>query len=63
MKRIEITVAPTGETKVESFGFVGNDCRAATAAIESAIGLATSESLKPEYHLAREPNEQRARNG
>ena len=38
MKTIEITVSPKGETKVETKGFLGSDCQAATRSIEAALG-------------------------
>lgn len=49
-KIIEITVSPKGETKVETKGFVGGECRAASQFVENALGKRTSEYLTGEYY-------------
>ncbi len=49
-KIIEVLVAPTGETRVETKGFTGTECREASAFIEKALGTRTSETLTAEYH-------------
>lgn len=51
-KSIEFIVAPNGETKLETKGFTGSDCRAASQALEQSLGLRTQESLKAEFHQA-----------
>ena len=48
--RIEITVTPEGETSVETKGFAGAACRAASKPYEDAAGSRTAERLTPEYH-------------
>ena len=51
MKRtIEITVSPTGETKVETKGFSGGECRDASRFVEQALGRRTAEQLKGEFY-------------
>jgi hypothetical protein len=50
MKTIEITVAPNGETKVETRGFVGTECRQASEFIEQALGKRTGERLTGEFY-------------
>ena len=50
MKTIEITIAPNGQSTVETKGFTGTECRDASRFIEQAIGQATSEVLKAEFH-------------
>ena len=50
MKTIEITVSPKGETQVETNGFTDSGCREASKFLESALGKATGETLKPEFH-------------
>lgn len=50
MKSIEITVSPTGETKVETKGFTGSECRDASKFVEQALGQRTAEQLKGEFH-------------
>lgn len=47
---IEITVSPTGATKVETRGFTGGACRDASRFVEQALGTRTAEQLTPEYH-------------
>jgi hypothetical protein len=42
-KTIEITVTPTGETKVQTKGFIGRTCKLASAFLEKALGLVTSD--------------------
>jgi hypothetical protein len=49
MKTIEITVSPKGETKVETRGFTGPECREASRFVEQALGRTTAEQLAPEY--------------
>ena len=50
MKIIEIIIAPTGQSRVETKGFTGAECRDASLFIEQAIGQPTSEILKAEFH-------------
>ena len=49
-KTIEIVVAPNGQSRVETKGFVGSECRQASLFIEQALGQRASEQLKPEFH-------------
>lgn len=49
-KIIEIVVSPLGQTKVETKGFIGSECREASQFIQRALGQQTSETLKPEFH-------------
>ena len=50
--KIEITISPDGQTRVETKGFAGGQCRDASRFIESALGKTTSERLTPEFHVA-----------
>ena len=43
MKTIEITITPTGETKVKTLGFVGRTCKLASAFLEKALGIVTED--------------------
>jgi hypothetical protein len=43
LKTIEITVSPTGQTKVQTKGFIGRTCNLASAFLEKALGLVTSD--------------------
>jgi hypothetical protein len=49
-KSIEIIVSANGETKLETKGFTGADCRTASQALEQALGLRMQESLTTEFH-------------
>ncbi len=61
-KIIEIVVAPDGQTRVETKGFVGSECRDASRFIEEAIGQRADEQLKAEFHQTA-PAEQQIRQG
>ena len=50
MKIIEITISPTGDSKVQTRGFTGGECREASRFIEQALGQRTAESLTSEFH-------------
>jgi hypothetical protein len=50
LKTIEITIAPNGQSRVETKGFIGNECRQASRFIEQALGQQTDEQLKTEFH-------------
>jgi hypothetical protein len=43
MKLIELIVSPTGDTKLETRGFAGSECRQASAFLEQALGLKSSD--------------------
>ena len=47
---IEITVKPDGSTSLETKGFAGNGCRAASEFLERALGSRESEQLTSEFH-------------
>lgn len=49
-KIIEVTVFPSGETKLETRGFTGSECRDASRCIEQALGVSGQENLTAEYH-------------
>jgi len=50
MPRIEIIVSPSGETRVETHGYIGSTCREASAFLEQALGAVTGEQLTAEFH-------------
>jgi hypothetical protein len=50
VKTIEITVSPKGETKVETKGFTGAECREASRFVEQALGARTAEQLTAEFY-------------
>lgn len=49
---IEMIVSPTGETKIETKGFVGSSCQNASRFVEQALGQRTGEQLTAEFHAA-----------
>lgn len=48
MGEIIIDFFPNGTAKVETFGFTGDSCKAASDFL-STLGTVTDEELKPEY--------------
>jgi hypothetical protein len=63
MKRIEVIVSPKGESQIETYGFTGDSCRAATKQLEAALGARQNETLKPEFHEPQSINIQQSENG
>ena len=57
-QRIEITVSPEGAVSIKTSGFTGSSCRDATKAIEKAMGIASQETLLPEFHAGAQASEQ-----
>lgn len=51
-KRIEITVDPDGNSQVETKGFTGGDCIAASKFVEQALGKQTSQRTTAEFFSA-----------
>ena len=49
-KRIEITVSLQGATSIKTSGFSGGACKDATRDLERALGVASKETLLPEFH-------------
>ena len=62
MKRIEVIVSPKGESRIETHGFAGNSCRAASRHLERALGVQQTESLKPEFYDNQSTNVQQQEN-
>ena len=50
MKTVEITVSPSGETRVETKGFTGSECQQASQFLAKALGKKNAEQLKPEFY-------------
>jgi hypothetical protein len=50
VKTIEITVSPTGESKVQTRGFAGGECKEASRFIEQALGRRAAETLTAEFY-------------
>ena len=51
-KIIEIIVSPKGETRVETKGFAGTECREASKFVEEALGKRERERMTPEFYQA-----------
>ena len=49
-KVIRVIVGPRGETRVETKGFSGGECREASRFIEQALGQTVGEQLTPEFY-------------
>jgi hypothetical protein len=50
MRTIEITVDTKGQSKVETRGFTGGECREASKFIEQALGQRIDEKLTAEFY-------------
>ena len=57
-KVIRVIVGPKGETKVETKGFSGGECREASRFLEQALGQPASEQLTPEFYQAQSAEQQ-----
>ena len=57
-KIIRVIVSPKGETRVETKGFAGGECREATRFLEQALGQSIGEQLTAEFYQ-QQPTEQR----
>jgi hypothetical protein len=49
-KIIRVIVGPKGETKIETRGFSGSECREASRFIEQALGQPVGEQLTAEFY-------------
>lgn len=49
-KIIELLVSRTGETRIETKGFAGSSCQAASQLLEQALGIRQVERLTPEFY-------------
>lgn len=56
MKKVEITVSPNGETKLETFGFTGKACMDVDKILK---GLSDNikDKKKSEYYTNEQPND------
>jgi hypothetical protein len=62
LKTIEVIVTTTGEVTVQTKGFTGSACKAASEFIEQALGIKQSEKLTPEFY-AQSANQQQLQEG
>ena len=63
MKRIEIVVDPQGNSTVQTKGFAGNECLAASKFIEQALGQQTNQRTTPEFFSVTSTQQQQVGNG
>jgi hypothetical protein len=47
---IEVTISSTGETTLQTKGYVGGDCLQASRFLEQALGTPTREQKTAEYY-------------
>ena len=52
MKTIEIIISPSGETTLQSKGFAGRECLAATGPLVEALGIRQSDRLTSEFYAS-----------
>lgn len=52
MRVVEVIVSPTGETTIQTHGYVGADCQRASKFLEEALGVTTREQKTAEYYQA-----------
>jgi len=52
LKTIEIIVSPTGQSRLETRGYQGTECREASRFLEVALGQQTSETLTAAFHAS-----------
>ncbi len=57
MRIIEVTVSPTGETRIQTKGYASSDCLQASRFLEQALGVTTTDTKTTEYY-AEAGNEQ-----
>jgi hypothetical protein len=62
-KTIEIIVSPQGQTKIETKGFAGAECREASKFLEQALGQQAGEQLTAEFHSQPVANELKQQSG
>ena len=58
MRIIEITVDSKGQSRVETRGFTGGECREASKFIEQALGQRTDEKLTADFYQAQSSEQQ-----
>ena len=57
-KVIRVIVGPQGETRVETKGFSGGECRDASRFIEQALGQPVNELLTAEFYQTESAEQQ-----
>ena len=57
-KIIRLIVSPTGETRIETKGFSGPECREASKFLEQALGQPVGEQLTAEFYQGQTTGQQ-----
>lgn len=55
---IEVVVSPAGETTIQTRGYTGGDCLAASKFLEQALGVVATDRKTAEFY-EQQPAEQR----
>ena len=50
MKTIEILISPNGQSRLQTHGFAGSQCREASQFLEAALGQKGSEQFTAEFY-------------
>lgn len=50
-EEIIVAVAPDGSVNITTKGFKGTSCKAATKALEEALGVVVTDTPTPEMHM------------
>ena len=59
---IEVIVSPDGKITVQTKGFAGSACKAASDSLEQALGLKASEKMTAEFY-SEQPQLQQLKEG
>ena len=59
---IEVVVATDGKVTIQTRGFTGSACKAATESLEKALGLKQSDKPTAEFY-SQQTNQQQAKEG
>jgi hypothetical protein len=54
---IEVTVSPRGEATVQTKGYTGGDCLAASRFLEQTLGIAISDRKTAEFYQEQPTNQ------
>jgi hypothetical protein len=58
MTTIEIVIAPTGAVRLQTRGFEGRSCLAASRFLETALGRTTSDRLSRDFYATAQRDEE-----
>jgi len=61
VKTIDVIVAPDGSSRVQTHGFTGPQCKAASRFLEQALGAAQSEQLTADFYRTQSAQTQQTR--